>query len=137
MKRVVLLCLLMLLWPMLPARAAAAEHQAGPRPEMTTYYVGFLMKGPAWTVESTPEVERIQQGHMAHIQKMAESGKLLLAGPFSDDGKLRGMFVFAVDTMEEAMALASEDPAIEAGRLVIEMHPWFSVKGIRVEQHQP
>ncbi|HEY3175369.1 MAG TPA: YciI family protein [Candidatus Polarisedimenticolia bacterium] len=95
------------------------------------------MKGPDWTADSTPEVEKIQLGHMTHIRLMAESGKLLLAGPFSDDGVMRGMLVFTARSMEEAMALATDDPAVKGGRLVVEMHPWFSVKGIRVDPHHP
>lgn len=102
--------------------------------EMTTYYVGLLYRGPKSTPEVTAETERIQEEHMANIRKMAASGKLILAGPFTDDGKLRGMFVFQVGSLDEAKALAEADPAVKAGRLVVEMHPWFSAKGIRVDQ---
>jgi uncharacterized protein len=63
---------------------------------------------------------------------MGESGKLLVAGPFMDGGDLRGMFVFRVETLEEAKALAEQDPAVKAGRLVIEWHPWFAAKNITV-----
>ncbi|HSS44190.1 MAG TPA: YciI family protein [Thermoanaerobaculia bacterium] len=100
--------------------------------EMTTYYVGFLYRGPKWTSEHTPEIERLQQAHMANIQKMAETGKLLVAGPFTDNGDLRGMFVFRAATIEEAKNLAETDPAVQAGRLRIELHPWYAAKNIRV-----
>ena len=53
---------------------------------------------------------------------------------FTDDGKLRGMFVFTVGSLEEAKALAEADPAVKAGRLEPEVHPWFAAKGIRVDQ---
>ncbi|MGH9633177.1 MAG: hypothetical protein ACRD7E_33170 [Bryobacteraceae bacterium] len=84
------------LWP------AAAAAQMPKRPaepgakvyEMTTYHVGLLFRGPKWTPESTPETRRIQEGHMANIRKMAESGKLIVAGPFGGNGNLRGMFIF-------------------------------------------
>jgi len=100
--------------------------------EMTTYYVGFLYRGPRWTPEQTPETEAIQKGHMANIQKMADAGKLLVAGPFTDNGDLRGLFVFKVATLEEARALAAADPAVQAGRLRLEFHPWFAAKNIKV-----
>jgi len=64
---------------------------------------------------------------------MAETGKLLLAGPFTDDANLRGMFVFKVDSLQEAKALSDADPAVKAGRLVVELHPWYAAKGIRVD----
>ena len=100
--------------------------------EMTTYYVGFLYRGPKWTPEQTPETEALQKAHLANIQKMAEAGKLLVAGPFTDGGDLRGLYVFRVATMEEAQALAATDPAVKAGRLRLEFHPWFAAKNFKV-----
>ncbi len=101
--------------------------------EMTTYQVGFLKKGPAWTPSNTPELQKLQADHLAHIGKMADTGKLILAGPFADGGDLRGMFIFRVETLEEAKALAEQDPAVKAGRLVLEWHPWFAAKNITVK----
>ena len=106
---------------------------AGPEDyEMTTYQVAFYRKGPAWTPGSTPELQKLQSEHMAHIVKMADTGKLLVAGPFTDNGDLRGMLIFRVDTPEEAKALAEQDPAVKAGRLILEWHPWFAAKNITV-----
>jgi uncharacterized protein YciI len=62
---------------------------------------------------------------------MAESGKMLLAGPFGDSGDLRGMCVYRVDSEAEARSLAEGDPAVQAGRLAVEVHPWMSAKGIQ------
>jgi uncharacterized protein len=114
--------------------AAAPQHQTVAGYEMTTYYVAFLSRGPKWTPTVTPETERLQEAHLANIRKMAADGKLVLAGPFTDDGKVRGMFVLTVGSLEEAKALVDSDPAVKAGRLVAEVHPWFSAKGIRVDQ---
>lgn len=100
--------------------------------EMTTYQVGFLRKGPKWTPGDTPELKALQAAHLAHIGKMAETGKLILAGPFADGGELRGLFIFRVDSLEEAKALAEQDPAVKAGRLIIEWHPWYAAKNITV-----
>lgn len=100
--------------------------------EMTTYQVAFLRKGPNWTPGDTPELKALQAAHMAHINKMAGTGKLILAGPFADGGDLRGLFIFRVDSLEEAKALAEQDPAVKAGRLLIEWHPWYAAKNITV-----
>jgi uncharacterized protein YciI len=120
---------------LLPLRAGQAGADAAktePKYEMTTYVVGLLRKGPRWTAADTPEVRRIQQGHRANIRKMAEAGKLIVAGPFTDNGDLRGMFVFRVSSVQEAQALAAADPAVKAARLVVELHPWFAAKGLQV-----
>ena len=100
--------------------------------EMTTYQVAFLKRGPAWTPGDSPEHRKLQEAHMAHIRHMAETGKLLVAGPFTDDGDLRGMFVFRASSLEEARALAEQDPTVKAGRLILEWHPWFAAKNIKV-----
>ncbi len=113
------------------AAAAAPPPEPG-KWEMTTYQVAFLRRGPAWTPASTPELEKLQADHLAHIGRMAETGKLLVAGPFSDGGDLRGMFIFRVETLAEAKALAEQDPAVKAGRLVLEWHPWYAAKNIVV-----
>jgi uncharacterized protein YciI len=100
--------------------------------EMTTYYVGFLHRGPKWSPERTAETEALQNAHLANIQKMAQEGKLLVAGPFLDDGDLRGLYIFRVASMAEAESLASTDPAVRAGRLSLEFHPWYAAKNITV-----
>jgi uncharacterized protein YciI len=105
--------------------------------EMTTYYVGLIRKGPAWTAEKTPEVMKLQEGHLANIRRLGDAGKLLVAGPFTDGGDLRGLFVFKVATLDEAQALCETDPAVKAGRLVVELHPWFAAKHIVVTPKAP
>ena len=64
---------------------------------------------------------------MAHINKMADSGKLVAAGPVIDDGELRGLFVFKVSSPEEAKALTSSDPAVKSGRLTFEVLPGWDL----------
>lgn len=98
--------------------------------KMSTAYLGFLRRGPKWTLEKTPATEELQKAHMANINRLAETKKLVVAGPFGGNGKLRGIFVFRVDSLEEAKQLAETDPAVQAGRLAIEMRPWLVPEGI-------
>ena len=101
--------------------------------EMTTYHLVLLRKGPSWTRESTPQTTRIQQGHMANIQKMADTGKLTVAGPIVGDHDLRGIFIFTAASVDEVKAWCAEDPAIKAGRLVFEVYPWAAAKGLKID----
>lgn len=109
-----------------PLGAAAEE----PKPEMTTYYFGMLMRGPKWSPDETKERAELQKQHLAHMAKMHKEGRLLIAGPLTDDGTIRGLVVYKAASIEEARAFAEADPSIEAGRLRIEMHPWMVQKGI-------
>ena len=110
----------------LPAQTPAPKY------EMANYIVGFLVRPPGAPAKTPEESKRIQEGHMSHIRKMADSGKLIVAGPFTDDGDLRGMLIFKDVTIEEARKMVDGDPAVQAGRLAVRLHPWFAGKGLNV-----
>ena len=91
---------------------------------MKEYVMAFLKAGPNRSQDSTTASE-LQKAHLANITRMAEEGSLVMAGPFMDDGDIRGIYIFNVKTIEEAQALTETDPAIKAGRLTMELHPWY------------
>ena len=98
--------------------------------KMVTAYIAFLVRGEKWTPEKTPQTEEIQKAHLANIGRLAEMKKLVVAGPFGDNGNLRGIFVFRVSSLEEARSLTLTDPAVQAGRLALDLHPWLVPEGI-------
>ncbi len=91
---------------------------------MRQYVMAFLKAGPNRSQDSL-EAAQLQKAHLENIGRMAEAGQLVLAGPFMDNGDIRGIYIFDVRTIEEAQALTETDPAIKAGRLVMELHPWY------------
>ncbi|MGH9399085.1 MAG: YciI family protein [Thermoanaerobaculia bacterium] len=112
------------------APAQSKEAPAAPAPEMTTYYVVFLVKGDAWTPGGSPEHQKLQERHIGHLKAMHEAGKLVIAGPFLDGQTIRGICVYKTASAEEARTLAEGDPAVKSGRLKVEVHPWMVQKGI-------
>src|SRR5262245_34430628 len=100
--------------------------------KMNTVYLGFLKKGPNRKEGdgNTPEVQELQKAHLANINRLAETKKLVVAGPFGDNGELRGVFVFRVASMKEAQELAATDPMIKIDRLRLELHPWNVPEGV-------
>jgi len=91
---------------------------------MKRYVMAFLKKGPNRDIPKAKAAE-LQNAHLANIGKLAEAGKLVLAGPFFDEGELRGIYIFNVATIAEAEALTKSDPAIKAGSLVMELKEWY------------
>jgi len=101
---------------------------------MTVYYIFLLRKGSTWSSDSTPEIEALQEAHLANYRRLAEMGKLVVTGPFLDSfalsGELRGMGVLKAESFNEAQELISTDPMVKVGRLIFELHAWMIQKNI-------
>lgn len=104
-------------------------QQAQQQEELKAYYFVILKKGPNRNQDSVTAAQ-IQKEHLANINRLAELGKLNVAGPFLDDGEMRGIFIFDSGIEQEVRLLVESDPAIKAGRLIYELHPWMTQKGI-------
>ena len=114
--------------PKPPAAAAAqkAEDQM-PQFDLDEYQFGILRRGAKRepvTDANKEAVAKLQAGHMANIQQMAATGKLVAAGPMGDDGDIRGIFVCHAGSLAAAQALAANDPMIQAERLKLDWHVW-------------
>lgn len=97
---------------------------------MTSYVMAFLKRGPNRPTDSL-QASELQKAHMANINRMAEAGKLVLAGPFLDEGEIRGIYLFNVSTIEEARSLTESDPAIQYGSLIMELKPWYGSAALK------
>ncbi|MBS1492768.1 MAG: hypothetical protein JST55_04640 [Bacteroidetes bacterium] len=97
--------------------------------EMKKYYFVFLKSGPNKDNSDTAKMSKYQEGHMNNIRRMADMGKLHIAGPFLDNTELRGIFIMDVKDENEIKELLANDVYIQEGYLVAEIHPWYSMKG--------
>lgn len=91
---------------------------------MKTYVMAFLKRGPN-RPEETAIIDSLQAAHLANIGKLAEEGKLVLAGPFYGNEDLRGIYIFDTDSIEEAASWTATDPAIIYGSLEMELKKWY------------
>lgn len=97
---------------------------------MKKYYLVLLKRGTKAKEYTKEELTKIQNGHLANINKLAEQGYLDIARPMDKDEDLRGIFIIKnVKNEEEAKKLVETDPAVIAGRLSYEIHPWWAAKG--------
>jgi hypothetical protein len=94
-----------------------------------TYVVGLLRKGPQWSAEDENGRTHLDHGH---IKRWKALGAIVVGGWFVDFGDPRGLYIFTVDSVEEARALVVSDPALAAGKLVFEFHPWLAPDGLKI-----
>ncbi|MEX0900225.1 MAG: DUF6265 family protein [Gammaproteobacteria bacterium] len=97
---------------------------------MRRYVMAFLKRGPKQD-QSKDEAAALMRAHLDNITRLADEGSLVVAGPFLDDGDVRGIYIFNVATVDEARALTETDPAIQAGRLEMELHPWYGAAALQ------
>lgn len=95
--------------------------------EMKQYFLVLLKTGPKRDQDSAAAA-KIQEGHLNHLDKMYKEGKLDLAGPLGDKSDIRGICVYNLAALEEVKRYVEMDPAIQSGRLVAEIHPWWAAK---------
>jgi uncharacterized protein YciI len=104
--------------------------QEKPEDQIRKYWFVMLMKGPYRTQDSVTAA-KIQQGHMANMDRLYYEGKLKVAGPFGDGGNWQGIFIFDANadgckTKEQMELILKTDPAIANGRLIYELKPWYT-----------
>ena len=95
---------------------------------MQQYFIAFLKRGP--NRDQPKEVaDSLQKLHLEHLGRMYDLGYADISGPFGDDGDIRGITIYNTPTQHMADSLANLDPMVKAGRLSIEIHPWWAAKG--------
>jgi uncharacterized protein YciI len=123
------LLLAFLIFPFITITSNAQDKNKMPEFNIKQYYFVMLVKGENADKIDSLKLNQMMTGHLNNIKKMAKEGKLLIAGPFGDDGYWRGIFIFDVKTKEEVVELLKNDPAIQSGRLAYEIHPWWAEPG--------
>ena len=98
---------------------------------MKKYFIVYLKKGPIQD-HSPDEASKIQEGHRANMKKLAADGSLCIAGPMADDGNIRGIMILSVPTLQEVERMVAKDPAVIAGRLIMEVQPFWAAKGSKL-----
>lgn len=104
---------------------AQSKKSADPASQIKQFWFVLLKKGPVRNQDSLTAA-KIQEGHLANITRLYEAGTLKVAGPFAEETLAQGLFIFDCPSKAELETLLHTDPAIKAGRLVAEIHPWYT-----------
>ena len=103
----------------LPAQAPKTE-----KPKRFIYVLRLvprLYSDSNWTKEDSAVLER----HFARFQEAVKSGQLILAGRTKEPGdKTFGLAIFKASDETAARAFMEADPAVSAGLMTAELHPF-------------
>jgi uncharacterized protein YciI len=125
--------------------AELAKRLGADKNGMRSYVLAILKTGPA-KITDKDERAKLFKGHFGMINRLADEGKLSVAGPLNDPaGEFRGIYVFNVETVEEAQKLTETDPSIKAGIFRVEFFKWFASAALmdvtnihnRIQQPKP
>ncbi len=117
--------------PATPTDANALAYDAGLAKKlgaddygMKNYVLVVLKSGPK-KMPAGKERDDMFKGHFANINRLAKEGKLAVAGPFDGVDGWRGLFILAVDDIEEAKKHVATDPVIINGEMIAEFHKFY------------
>ena len=100
---------------------------------MRMFVLCILKTGPKDAEIKGDARKEIFKGHFENIGRLANEGKLAIAGPFGkNDKSYRGLYIFNVATIEEAQKLVELDPAVKAGVFVPDLTPWYGTAAVLV-----
>ena len=122
------LCLVYLLLEAKPTKPGTKEHPVADTPRMKQYWLVQLLRGTNRNQDSATAI-KIQAAHIANIERLAKEGSIIMAGPMGYDKDWRGIFVMHAKDSETVASLVQTDPAVSAGRLRFEIHPWWIQTG--------
>jgi uncharacterized protein YciI len=123
------------------ALGQSASKQKKPEDMIRRYWFVLLTKGEHRSQDSLTAA-KIQEGHIANIQKLYAEGKIKVAGPFGDAANPKttdwqGLFIFDCEEKEEVEKLLQTDPAVASGRLQYQVIPWYTVPTGSFEPGKP
>jgi uncharacterized protein YciI len=108
-----------------PAFDAALAQKTGADDYGMKKYVLVVLKTGPNKMPAGPERDAMFKGHFANINRLAAEGKLALAGPFDGVDGWRGLFILAVNDLDEARQLVATDPVVANGEMVAEYHKYY------------
>lgn len=92
---------------------------------MKNYTLVILKTGPA-IIEDKALRDSLFAGHFSNMNKMAEAGKLIVAGPLAANQQAyRGIFILNTTSEQEIHELLNEDPTIASGIFEVELFTWY------------
>ena len=110
--------------------AALAEQLGADEHGMRRYVLVILKTGPTPLPKGEAR-DAMFKGHFANMNRLAEAGKLVLAGPLDGVDGRRGIFILDTADLDEARALVATDPVIAHGEMTADFHAYFGSAALK------
>lgn len=111
---------------------ALADSLGADERGMRSYVLAILKTGPK-QVSDNDSLNLLFRGHMENITRLANEGKLIVAGPLGKNEKqYRGIFILSAKSIEEAKEMVSTDPAVNHGIFEVELYNWYGSAALPV-----
>ena len=106
--------------------AALAEKLGADDLGMRSYVLAILKTGPQ-DAAITDKNQRAElfAGHFSNMGKLAEEGKLVLAGPLGGEDGRRGLFILNTADIASEQECVATDPTIEAGIFTVDYSKYY------------
>ena len=119
--------LILLLWICTTSHLSKAQSPAPSKPKQFIYVLRLVPRlhaETAWTKED----EAVLGRHLARFKEAIQSGQLILAGRTMEPGdKTFGIAIFEAADEAAARAFMEADPAVAAGLMTADVHPFAVV----------
>lgn len=96
-------------------------------------YILVILKTGSTIIENKDTLSSLFAGHMDNINKLANEGNLIVAGPFGKNGnQYRGIFILNTNNIDEAKEMIKTDPTIKRGIFDVELYLWYGSAALPV-----
>jgi uncharacterized protein YciI len=99
--------------------------------EWDTHYAWFLVANPDYVPAPPDEEKALTSAHIQFQLRLQETGQAIVAGGLGEgpDESIGGLTILRAESLAEAQAIAGDDPAVRAGRLVSWVREWWVPAG--------
>lgn len=89
-------------------------------------YILVILKTGENQIADKPLRDSLFAGHLSNIARLADEGKLVVAGPLgSNENAYRGIFILNVNSKPEALEMLQSDPVIREKVLAADLYNWY------------
>ncbi len=94
-------------------------------------YVFVVLKTGNVKINDKAVLDSIFKGHFQNMNSLADSGYLVLAGPYGkNELQYRGLFILNTESIEQAKVWIERDPTVNSKFFDVDYIPWYGTAAL-------